>query len=165
MKTIQPGYPLRRGPAASACFRLLATLLAASALLIGNRPAIGGETSLVLSGGYMQTTMPSRPAAGYFTLENKGEADRELVGASSPGCGSVMLHKSEEVNGVAEMHHVDSVPVPAHKSITFAPGDFHLMCMSPAASLKPGSTVPVTLTFKDGGTLTSDFPVRAAGGG
>jgi copper(I)-binding protein len=75
-----------------------------------------------------------------------------------------MLHKSETVNGVDQMVHVDSVPVPAHQSVTFAPGGFHLMCMSPAASLKPGTTVPVTLSFKDGGTLTSDFAVRGVAG-
>jgi copper(I)-binding protein len=165
LKTMKPGSPLRDGLAASGCSLALATLLAASAVVIGNLPAIGAETDLVLSGGYMQTIIPSVPVAGYFTLENKGEVDRELVGASSPGCGSVMLHKSEEVNGVASMRHVDSVPVPAHKSITFAPGGFHLMCMSPTASLTPGSTVPVTLSFKNGGTLTSDFSVRAAGAG
>ena len=161
MKTMQATRPLRPGPAAKAGSVALAALLAAVAM--GSQPAAAGESDLVFSGGYMQTTIPSVPAAGYFTLENKGEMDHELVGASSPGCGSVMLHKSEEVNGVSTMHHVDSVPVPAHKSITFAPGGFHLMCMSPTASLKPGSSVPVTLTFKNGGTVTGDFPVRKPG--
>lgn len=161
MKMMQARRPLRPGRAANGCGFALVALLAAAGM--GDRPAVAGEADLVLSDGYMQTTIPSVPAAGYFTLENKSEADHELVGASSPGCGSVMLHKSEEVNGVSTMHHVDSVPVPAHKSITFAPGGFHLMCMSPTASLKPGSSVPVTLTFKNGDTVTSDFPVRKPG--
>jgi periplasmic copper chaperone A len=155
--------PLRRGPAASGRGLALVTLLAASVVLVGSQPATSGETDLALSDGYMQMTIPSVPAAGYFTLKNEGDADRDLVGASSPGCGSVMLHKTEVVNGVASMHHVDSVTVPAHKSITFAPGGLHLMCMSPTASLKPGSSVPVTLSFKDGATVTGTFPVRAAG--
>ncbi len=161
MKTMQARRPLRPGRAAKGCGFALAALLAAAGM--GDRPAAAAETDLVLSGGYMQTTIPAVPAAGYFTLENKGDTDRELVGASSPGCGSVMLHKSEEVNGVSTMRHVDSVPVPAHNSITFAPGGYHLMCMSPTASLKLGSSVPVTLTFKNGGTVTSDFPVRKPG--
>lgn len=162
MTTMQATRLPRHGPAARRCGLALVALLAAAGM--GDRPALAGETGLVLSGGYMQTTIPTVPAAGYFTLENKGEADRELVGASSPGCGMVMLHKSEEINGVSSMRHVDSMPVPAHKSITFAPGGFHLMCMSPTASLKPGASVPVTLDFKDGGTVTADFPVRKPGG-
>jgi copper(I)-binding protein len=161
MKKMQARRPLRPGRAAKECGFALVALLAAAGM--NNRPTVAGEADLVLSGGYMQTTIPSVPAAGYFTLENKGETDYDLVGASSPGCGSVMLHKSEEINGVSTMYHVDSVPVPAHKNVTFAPGGFHLMCMSPTASLKPGSSVPVTLNFKNGDKLTSDFPVRKPG--
>jgi len=103
-------------------------------------------------------------AAGYFTLKNNGDVDRVLVEASSPGCESIMMHKSESVGGMEKMLMVDSVPVPAHQSVDFAPGGFHLMCMSPTESMKPGISVPVTLTFEGGISLTSDFPVRSAGG-
>ena len=122
------------------------------------------EHGLEVSGAYMQTTIPSRPAAGYFTLKNNGDVDRVLVEASSPGCESIMMHNSESVGGIQKMLMVDSVPVPAHQSVAFAPGGFHLMCMSPAESMKPGSSVPVTLTFEGGLSLTSDFPIRSAGG-
>jgi periplasmic copper chaperone A len=144
--------------------RISLVLLSLSATLAAGLPADATESGFELSGAYMQTTIPSRPAAGYFTLKNDSDADRVLVGASSPGCGSVMLHKSESVGGVEKMLPVDSVPVPSHQSVTFAPGGFHLMCMSPAESMKPGTSVPVTLTFEGGVSLTSAFPVRAAGG-
>jgi len=127
-------------------------------------PAAAEESGLEVSDAYMQTTIPSRPAAGYFTLKNNGDVDRVLVEASSPGCESIMMHKSESVGGMEKMLMVDSVPVPAHQSVDFAPGGFHLMCMSPTESMKPGISVPVTLTFEGGISLTSDFPVRSAGG-
>ena len=127
-------------------------------------PAAAEESGLEVSDAYMQTTIPSRPAAGYFTLKNNGDVDRVLVEASSPGCESIMMHKSESVGGMEKMLMVDSVPVPAHQSVAFAPGGFHLMCMSPTESMKPGISVPVTLTFEGGISLTSDFPVRSAGG-
>jgi periplasmic copper chaperone A len=126
--------------------------------------AAADENELEVSGAYMQTTIPSSPAAGYFMLKNNGDIDRVLVDASSPGCESIMMHKSESVGGVEKMCMVDSIPVPAHQSVTFAPGGFHLMCMSPAESMKPGISVPVTLTFEGGISRTSDFPVRSAGG-
>ena len=145
--------------------RPLAGLAVAATLaaLAAAEPAAADEAGLALSGPYMRLIIPARPAAGYFTLENAGDADRALVGAASPGCGSVMLHKSESKNGVETMMPVASVPVPAHQSISFAPGAYHLMCMAPTASLKPGGSVPVTLKFEDGGTLTADFPVRGVG--
>ena len=141
---------------------IAAALVALTGFAAGLSPAIAAEAGVTVSNGTMRTVIPSRPAAGYFTLANDGDTDRELTGAASPGCGSVMLHKSETLNGVDSMVMVDSVPVPAHQSVTFAPGGFHLMCMSPSASLTPGSKVPVTLSFKDGGSLTSDFDVRSA---
>src|SRR6516165_8174332 len=48
-------------------------------------PAAAEESGLEVSDAYMQTTIPSRPAAGYFTLKNNGDVDRVLVEASSPG--------------------------------------------------------------------------------
>jgi len=139
-------------------------LLVLSGTLSVGLPAVADEHGLEVSDAYMQTTIPSRPAAGYFTLKNNGDVDRVLVGASSPGCESIMMHKSESVGGMEKMLMVDNVPVPAHQSVAFAPGGFHLMCMSPAESMKPGSSVPVTLTFEGCISLTSDFPVRSAGG-
>jgi copper(I)-binding protein len=62
------------------------------------------------------------------------------------------------------MAMVDSVDVPAHGSISFAPGGYHLMCVRPADRVKPGNTVEMTLTFDDGGALTVDFRVRNAKG-
>ena len=108
--------------------------------------------------------MPSLPAAGYFTLSNSGAAAQSLVGASSPGCGMLMLHRSVNQGGQERMVMVQSVPVPAHGKVSFAPGDDHLMCMSPTAALRPGQSVPVTLRFAGGGSLTAGFPVRNATG-
>jgi periplasmic copper chaperone A len=139
-------------------------LLVISGILSAGVRATADEHGLELSGAYMQTTIPSVPAAGYFTLKNNGDVDRVLVEASSPACESIMMHKSESVGGVEKMRMVDSIPVPAHQSVTFAPGGFHLMCMSPAESMKPGISVPATLTFEGGISLTSDFPVRSAEG-
>jgi copper(I)-binding protein len=127
-------------------------------------PVAAATNELALSGGYIQVTIPSRPAAGYFTLKNNGDKERVIVGASSPACGSTMLHKSESVGGVETMREVESVTVPAHGNVEFAPGGFHIMCMSLSEALKPGTTTQVTLSFKDGDSLTSDFAVRSATG-
>jgi len=155
----------RRPDGQGARVRLLATITIAAgvAALAAVSPVSADESGLALSGSYMRLIIPSRPAAGYFTLENTSDADRVLVGAASPGCGSVMLHKSESKNGVETMMPVKSVAVPAHQSISFAPGGYHLMCMAPTASLKPGGSVPVTLKFEEGGTLIGDFPVHGVG--
>lgn len=141
-----------------------AVALGFASVVAGVVPAGAADHDLVLSEPWMRMIIPQRPAAGYFTLTNNGGKEVELTGASSPGCGKMMLHKSVEENGVDKMLPVESIPVAPHKSISFAPRGLHLMCMNPTAGLAPGKSVPVTLKFKDGTTLKADFPVRNAAG-
>lgn len=144
------------GPAASA-------LLAAAALaLLPPAPAMAAEPGVSLHGGWMRMLIAARPAGGYFTLDNAGAADRTLTGASSPACGSIMLHRSVHQGSQERMVKVPSVKLPAHGTLRFAPGGYHLMCMHPGAAMKPGGTVTVTLTFADGGTLAAPFAVKGA---
>ena len=87
-----------------------------------------------------------------------------LVGAASPGCGDLMLHRSVSDNGQERMEMVDSVAVPAHGEVRFEPGGYHLMCMSPTAEAARGRSVPVTLRFQDGCSLDGELAVRGATG-
>jgi copper(I)-binding protein len=153
---------LPRFPAVGPAVKALCVL--ASMLVMPAFGAQAAEPAASLKGAWIRMIIPARPAAGYFTLSNDGSAPLTLVSASSPGCGMLMLHKSVSQGGVEEMQMVASIVVPAHGSVAFAPGAYHLMCMSPTATLKVGTTVPVSLNFADGGALTQSFPVRGATG-
>ena len=126
--------------------------------------ALAAESGVSLQGGWMRMLIPSRPAAGYFVLQNTTGTAKTLIGASSPACGQLMLHESLHQGGQEQMLMVKQVTVPAHGTLSFTPGDYHLMCLQPGATMKPGGTVKVTLRFADGGTLVTDFAVRGASG-
>lgn len=113
---------------------------------------------------WMRLLLPSRPAAGYFELDNHGASTLTLTGAASPGCGSLMLHRSVHNGGTERMDAISQVAVPAHGTIRFAPGGYHLMCVQPAQGLHPGGTMPVTLTFAGGGELTTNFTIEGPRG-
>jgi periplasmic copper chaperone A len=119
---------------------------------------------LAISNAWFRALPNNLPAAGYFTLKNAGAKAVSLTGADSSACGMLMLHKTEHAGGMNHMSMVDSVDVPAGGTLSFAPGGYHLMCMDPAATMKPGATVSVTLKFADGTTLQTGFPVKAATG-
>ena len=138
----------------------LAIAATAAAVVI---PAEAAGPEVSISDAWMRVIVPSRPAAGYFKLENKSDKAVDLVAASSPGCGMVMLHESVHENGMDKMMMVKSIAVPAHGKVEFMPGGYHLMCMSPSAAMKPGASVPVTLKFS-GGDVTVDFAVKGATG-
>ena len=109
--------------------------------------------------------MPAHlPAAGYFTIHNSGNSEVSLTGASSNACGMLMLHKSSSGGGMAGMSDVESVSVAAGHTVSFAPNGLHLMCMDPTPELKHGATVPVTLQFAGGKTVTAGFVVKNARG-
>jgi copper(I)-binding protein len=85
-----------------------------------------------------------------------------ITGASSPACSMLMLHQSSDTGGMSGMSMVEKVPLPAGGVARFTPGSFHLMCMD--AKMKPGGTVPVSLTISDGTKVTTAFAVRDAKG-
>lgn len=118
---------------------------------------------LNLSHAWLRLTSPERPAAGYFAVTNDSDADRALVSASSHECGTVMLHQSEKVNGVAKMVMVKQIPVPAHSTARFAPNGYHIMCMKPWKDVMPGRELTIKLDFDDGAQIVGQFKVRGAG--
>jgi hypothetical protein len=118
---------------------------------------------LSLTDPWFRFIIPSVPAAGYFTLTNAGHETRVLTGASSPACGSLMMHKSMSADGEDRMVMVNSLDVPSNGAVIFGPGGYHLMCMEPK-DMKIGTRVPVTLSFADGTKLTQDFLVHGVGG-
>lgn len=141
-------------------FHILA--MTALALMVGI--AAADAAPLAVTGGWFRALPAAVPSGGYFTLHNGGDKPVTLMGAQSPACGHLMLHKSMNHGGMGMMEHVDSVKVEAGDTLTFAPGGYHLMCMRPQPALKVGASVLVTLTFADGQTLSAPFPVKGPGG-
>jgi copper(I)-binding protein len=134
--------------------RLNAIILAAAL------PVMAHAANVTVSKPWMRFLLPSIPAAGYMVLQNNGNNNEILTGASSPACSSLMLHESKDESGMAMMMDVPSVVIPAHGSVTFAPGGYHLMCMNP--KMKVGDNIPVTLTLKSNVTLSFSAKVYGA---
>jgi copper(I)-binding protein len=139
--------------------RALVLSVAASLLTL---PATAA--GVTVSDGWFRALPANLPSGGYFTLHNDGAETVTLTGASSPACAMLMLHKSDEMNGMAGMSDVETIPVAAGDTLKFAPGGYHLMCMNPTPAMKPGAKVQVTLEFADGMKLNADFAVKDAKG-
>ena len=134
-------------------------------LLLSSAAALAAPAApLRIETPWMRALPGTVPAGGYFVLHNDGKAQVTLTGAQSPACGMLMLHLSENNGGMSSMRHVDSIDVAPGGVLEFKQGSYHLMCMQPGPAIKPGASVPVTLSFKDGATVTADFPVRDATG-
>jgi copper(I)-binding protein len=151
-------------PAPAMTLAAITAGLAAILLLAGGGTARAADADAVVTHGRMQVLMASRPAAGYFTLQNNGAEPLVLSGASAPDCGSLMLHQSTTSGGMSRMAMVESVPVPPHGQVSFAPGGYHLMCMQPSGVLlRHTGTETVTLHFANGSSVAAAFAIQGVG--
>jgi hypothetical protein len=72
-----------------------------------------------------------------------------LVRAESPAAGVTEVHEMKMDGDVMKMRAVPSLALPAGKAVELKPGGYHVMLMDLKAPLAKGSTVPLTLVFKD----------------
>ncbi len=123
--------------------------------------AHAAAADIALRGAWVRSLPGGAPAAGYFTLENRGPATA-LVGASSPDYGRVMMHRTVERGGSATMESVARVDLPEGGRVVFQPGGYHLMLMHPKRAISVGTAVTVVLELADGQRFSAPFEVRGA---
>ncbi|MCZ4316437.1 copper chaperone PCu(A)C [Comamonadaceae bacterium G21597-S1] len=98
---------------------------------------------------WVRTSVQGQSATGAFMTITARESTR-LVGVASPVAGVAEVHEMKMDNGVMKMRAVDGgLALPAGKAVELKPGGYHVMLMDLKAALPKGSTVPVTLLFKD----------------
>ena len=101
---------------------------------------------------------------GYLTIENKGTTPDKLLGGTSEVAASVEVHEMTMKNDIMIMRPVSGgLSIPPGKSVSLAPGGYHLMMMKLKAPLKEGDRVPVTLQFEKAGKVDIMFDVRGLG--
>lgn len=138
--------------------RRLVILAAGAALLAGS--AWAAAASIYVAQPWSRPAPQGGTGVGYVTFVNKGGAD-QLVSASTPIAQKAELHESMVMGGTAMMHpHPEGMSLPAGKTSALAPGGYHLMFIGLKKPLKVGDRFPVTLTFRKGGKVETQFEVR-----
>lgn len=106
----------------------------------------------------------TQSGAAYLTLINRGPADDRLVAVSTPAAKVAQLHEMRtDSHNVMHMRRVRELDVPAGKTVSLAPGGYHVMLMRLAAPLKQGGTFPLTLRFAKAGEKTVEVTVMPMG--
>ena len=115
--------------------------------------------SIEVKDAWIRGTVPAQRGTGAF-MEITGKSAVRLIGAASPVAGTVEIHNRTMTNGVMKMFAVDGIDVAAGKTIKLAPGGYHVMMMDLKAALPKGSTVPLTLVFKDAKGVESKMELK-----
>ena len=156
------------------------SLSAAALLLVGGLAACGeesgtpGETtaaattdaasSMVVGDPWVRATAGTEDTsmtAAFMTIDNTGDEDVTLVGASSDVAGMVEIHEMLMVDGAMAMQAMDSgLVIEAGRGKVLEPGGYHVMLMDVQTELAPGDEVALTLEFSDGSTEDLTVPVK-----
>jgi copper(I)-binding protein len=126
---------------------------------------MSGMTGSETSGTQGMANMPGMSGSGansaaYLVIVNDGSEADSLIGVASEVADSAEMHETRIENNLAQMVPVSRVEVPAHGSIEFKPGGYHVMLVGLTQDLKVGNTLKLTLQFEKSGEITLDVPIR-----
>jgi copper(I)-binding protein len=113
---------------------------------------------------WVRTSVPGQPSSGAF-MRVTADSDSKLLSVSSPAAKDVQIHEMSMTNDVMRMGPVESVALPAGKTVSLDPNGYHVMLMGLVRQIKEGDQIPLTLTIEnDKGvreTLEVQAPARA----
>jgi hypothetical protein len=130
---------------------LLQVVSAQEAAAIAAQPAV--------EGAWARASVPGQQATGAF-MRITAKEPTQLVGASTPVAGSAQVHEMKMDGDVMHMRPAGTIDLPVGKPFELKPGGYHLMFQDLKQPLVAGSTVPVTLVFRNAKGVESRLDLR-----
>jgi copper(I)-binding protein len=87
-------------------------------------------------------------SAGYLSITNNTDDTISISRVGSSHFESIQIHESVLEDGIAKMHRLDELTIPAHSTVKLEPGGKHLMLMRPT-----GTSNQISLSFFSAETL------------
>jgi copper(I)-binding protein len=143
---------------------LLAFVIALAGLSVARADEVKVGDLIISQAWSRATPGGAKIGAGYFTIENKGSAADKLVSVSGDIAGKIDVHEMAMTNGVMTMRPLEQgLTIDPGKTVTLAPGGYHLMMMDLKKPLKQGDTLPLTLQFEKAGKVAVTLEVQSVG--
>ncbi|MBV8092152.1 MAG: copper chaperone PCu(A)C [Acetobacteraceae bacterium] len=137
-------------------------LLIAAAVSVLPLWAYAARQDIKLEHIWARAAGPGQNSALYMTVTVTGSPDF-LTGVSTPVAQSAELHQSSHEQGVMQMRPVGRLPVGPDAPLRLEPGGYHVMLVGLKQALKPGDSMPVTVTFEKGGPVEATAKIAPAG--
>jgi periplasmic copper chaperone A len=101
-----------------------------------------------VEGGWVRSAVAGQSGSGAF-MKLTAPEPLELVGASTPVAGIAQVHEMKMDGDVMHMRPVPKLELPAGRAVELKPGGYHVMLQELKQPLVAGTTVPLTLVFRD----------------
>jgi len=116
---------------------------------------ISSRDQLEITNVSANLTLPTELGAIYMVIMNDSAQDEVLTGASVSGCTTIELHEMRMEKDVMVMRPIEGgqITIPAGETVELKQGGMHVMCIGKTGEYKVGDVVPITLEFKNAGTI------------
>ncbi len=105
---------------------------------------------------------PTSPnGAVYLTLTNHGTQPDKLLSASTDVAELVEIHSHILEDGMMKMRRVESVDLPPHKAVLFAPGGYHFMLIGLKRPLEADDRFQFLLEFEQNSQALVEVVVQS----
>jgi len=108
---------------------------------------------------WVRSTVQGQTATGAF-MKITAKEGMQLVAVSSPVAGIAEVHEMKMENDVMKMRALPALDLPAGKTVELRSGGSHVMLMDLKQPLPKGSTVLLTLRFKDAKGVESKVELK-----
>ncbi len=140
------------------------TIMLAAAIVLSNETLATEVNGITVEDAFARARPGAAKMGGAFLkITNNNAEDDVVLSAVSSIAKRTELHTHLMKDGVMSMTKLESIPVPAGKSVMFKPGGYHVMMMGLKEKMVKGSHFKVTLTFKNAGDIEIMVPVMDAG--
>ncbi len=123
---------------------------------------LNAHAEVIVKDAWIRATVPQQKATGAFFQIQSSESAR-LVEVQTSVAGIAEIHEMRMDNNIMKMRQLESLELPAGKTVELKPGSFHLMLMDLKKQVKPGDVIPFTLTIesRDKKRMKIDVKVEA----
>jgi copper(I)-binding protein len=131
-------------------------LLVAAALLCAAAVSAHEYTAgkIRITHPWARPTVPGMSmGVAYLSLENRGDTEEVLTGASTPAAARVEFHQTTIADGMARMRPLAQLVLPPGQTVKAEPGGVHLMLVDLKHPLEAGTQVPLVLQFRGAGRI------------
>lgn len=112
-----------------------------------------------IENGWVRASVPGQQATGAF-MRIVAKEPTQLVSVSTPVAGSAEVHEMKMEGDVMRMRAAGAIELPVGKPFELKPGGYHLMLQDLRKPLDNGSTVPLTLVFRNAKGVETRMELR-----
>jgi copper(I)-binding protein len=139
----------------------VAGLMAPSVAMAGLLPPPVWAGDIAVERAWAPATPPKATIGnGYMTLVNTSSESDHLLAATSEVSTAAEINGLRIAGGVAPMKQLLNLDVPAHGSVEFKPGTYHVLLRNLKRPLVAGETFQGTLTFARSGVIAVHYTVE-----